>query len=36
MNPKLPLSPFATWARIFNQTEGRFMLEPQTGDFALV
>ncbi len=24
MNPKLPLSPFATWARIFNQTEGRF------------
>ena len=24
MNPKLALSPFATWARIFNSTEGRF------------
>ncbi len=24
MNPKLTISPFATWARIFNSTEGRF------------
>lgn len=24
MNPKLPISPFRTWARIFNNTEGRF------------